>query len=74
MNQQILDGIAAILEVPSVTPETVLANSGGADWDSLAIVCTIALLDEKCSVEVAGSDLAKCETAADVLKLAGVAC
>jgi acyl carrier protein len=73
MKQQILDGIAAILEVSSVTPETVLANSSGADWDSLAIVCTIALLDENGCKEVTGEALMKCETAADVLKLAGVA-
>ena len=72
MKQQILDGIAAILEVPAVTPETVLANAGGNDWDSMSIVCAIALIDEKCSVEVSGPDLAKCEKAGDVLKLAGV--
>lgn len=73
MKQKILDGIAAILEVASVTESTVLANSGGADWDSLAIVCTIALIDEKTGAEVSGEALMKCETAGDVLKLAGVA-
>jgi acyl carrier protein len=73
MKQQILDGLAGILEVPAVTEATVLANSGGADWDSLAIVCAIALLDEQGCGEVSGESLMKCETAGDVLKLAGVA-
>jgi acyl carrier protein len=69
----ILAGLAAILEVPSLEPESVLGETGGAAWDSLAIVCTIALLDEKLGLEVSGEALVKCETAGDVLKLAGVA-
>lgn len=70
MKDTILSGLAEILEVASVTPETELHNSGGGQWDSLAIVCTIGLLDEKCGVEVSGEALMACETAADVLKLA----
>lgn len=68
MKQQILDGLAEILEVPAVAPETLLADAGS--WDSLAIVSTIALLDEH-GVEVTGTALAGCVTVADVLKLAG---
>lgn len=73
MKDAILCGLAEIFEVAAVTPETDLHNSGGAAWDSLAIVCTIGLLDEKCGVEVSGEALFACDTAADVLKLAGVA-
>ncbi len=70
MKQQLLTGIAEILEVPAVVPETVLAEAG--NWDSLAIVCTIALIDEKAGVEVDGQALAACVTVADVLKPVGV--
>jgi acyl carrier protein len=70
MKQALLDGIAEILEVTSVTEETVLAEAGA--WDSLAIVCTIALIDEKAGVEVDGKALAACVTACDVLRLAGI--
>ena len=70
MKQQILDGLAEILEVPAVVPETILADAG--NWDSLCVVCTIGLLDEKAGVEVDGQALAACVTAGDVLRLAGV--
>lgn len=69
MKQQLLTGLAEILEVPAVAPETLLADAGSLD--SLAIVSTIALLDEH-EVEVTGQQLAACVTVADVLKLAGV--
>lgn len=70
MKQQLLTGLAEILEVPAVAPETLLADAGA--WDSLAVVCTIALIDEKAGVEVDGQALAACVTVGDVLKLAGV--
>lgn len=70
MKQQILTGLAEILEVPAVAPETLLADAGS--WDSLAVVCTIALIDEKAHVHVDGQALAACVTAGDVLRLAGV--
>lgn len=69
MKQQLLTGLAEILEASAVAPETLLADAGS--WDSLAIVSTIALLDEH-GVEVTGQQLAACVTVADVLKLAGV--
>lgn len=70
MKQALLDGLAEILEVPAVTPETALDTEAG--WDSLAVVCVIALLDEKAGQQVEGEALMRCETVADVLKLAGV--
>jgi acyl carrier protein len=69
MRQKLLDGLAEVLETPTVTEDTVLAEAG--NWDSLAVVCTIALLDEKAGVEVDGQALAACVTAGDVLRLAG---
>ena len=72
MNQQaILAGLAEALELDSVTPETVLAECEA--WDSMAVVMTIALLDEHAGVQVDGKKLSECRTVADVLRLAGVA-
>ena len=71
MKQAVLDGLADILEASSpLTPDTKLAEAGA--WDSLAVVCTIALLDDKCGASVDGKALASCETAGDVLRLAGL--
>ena len=69
----LLEGIAAILEVPSVNEATVLADAGGgAGWDSLAVVVTIGLIDEHCGgVEIDGRALAECVTVGDVLALVG---
>ncbi len=69
MKDALLTGLAEILETPAVAPETHLADVGS--WDSLAIVSTIALLDEH-GVEATGQQLAGCVTVADVMKLAGL--
>ena len=69
MKQALLDGLAEIMEVP-VDEATVLNEAG--TWDSLAVVCTIALLDEKAGVQAEGEALMACVTAADVLRIAGV--
>ncbi len=69
MKQKLLDGLAEILEVESVTEATVLDEVGS--WDSLSIVCAIALIDEKAGAEVEGEALARCVTAGDVLRLVG---
>jgi acyl carrier protein len=70
MKQALLDGLAEILEVPAVSEASVLADVGS--WDSLAIVSTIALIDEKANAQVSGEALMACITAGDVLQLAGV--
>lgn len=70
MNQEILlQELAAILQADpaAVTLEFQLAT---ADWDSVAVMSTIAMLDEYCGVTVSGDALARCATAGDVLKLA----
>jgi acyl carrier protein len=41
----------------------------GDEWDSLAIVSTIALVDEQHGVFLEGQDLAKCKSVQDVLDL-----
>ena len=60
-------GLAEILEVDAelINPSFDL-HSGGAAWDSLAVVSTIALIDEVFSVMVDGQSLGKCTTVANI--------
>jgi acyl carrier protein len=59
------DGLAEILEVD---PSEI--NSGfkltDKEWDSLAVVSVIALVDECENLMLDGTPLAKCETVADI--------
>lgn len=43
------------------------------DWDSLAVISFIALVDDKLNLVVEGAKLAKAKTVDDLLRLAGVA-
>lgn len=43
------------------------------NWDSLAVISFIALVDEKIGLVVEGEKLAKAKTVGDLLALAGVA-
>lgn len=63
-------GMAEICEVEPmlIKPEFEL-NSGDAAWDSLAIVSTIALVDDSFSVMLEGKALASCATISDIEKL-----
>jgi len=64
-------GLAEILEVTTVTPETTLDQSD--NWDSMSVVMTVALLDDVAGAQVDGVALSECETVAEVLALAGIA-
>lgn len=66
------EGVAEILEVdPSeVTPELALDEG---NWDSLAIVSTIALIDEVYDKTVSGEALEGCKTVSDLEKVAQAA-
>jgi acyl carrier protein len=61
------EGLAEILEVDAseLTSEFQFSNAN-ADWDSLAIVSTIALVDDCFNVMLDGKSLAVCEKVADV--------
>lgn len=65
--QELYKGIAEILEVDpaTITPDRAL----GEAWDSLAIVSTIALIDDLFGKLVSGQSLSKCEKVADVVAL-----
>ena len=61
------EGIAEILEVePAGVDVSFALTSGEADWDSLAIVSTIALVDDCYNVMLDGKKLAACETVGDI--------
>lgn len=59
------EGLADIFEIDpaAVTPDMVLADH---NWDSLAIVSTIALIDECFDRLVDGAALGKCERVSDI--------
>jgi acyl carrier protein len=40
------------------------------EWDSLAILNTIVLMDRECGLKVTGAQIAECRTLADILNLA----
>ncbi len=65
MNESIITGMAEILEQP-VTAETDLMSTDM--WDSLAVVATMALLDEH-GVEVDHERLMLCVTVGDIAEL-----
>ena len=58
------EGLAEILEV-----NTSEVNSGlelGDSWDSLAIVSTIALIDDVYDIQVRPEKLSECQTVGDI--------
>lgn len=66
--KKFFDGLAEIFEIePSEVSESLPLDS--VAWDSLAIVSTIALIDEQFDVMVDGQALASCETVGDIQKL-----
>lgn len=62
------EGMAEIFEIdPSeISPQLDLQAQA---WDSLAIVSTIALVDDCFGVMLDGQSLGKCETVGDIEKL-----
>jgi acyl carrier protein len=64
-------GLAEIFEAPvsEITADFDLASH---TWDSLAIVSTIALIDECFNQMVEGKALAACATVGDIQALVGV--
>jgi acyl carrier protein len=62
------EGLAEILEidVTEISPSLDLTT---LDWDSLAFISTIALVDDCFNVMLDGQSLAGCQTVADIEKL-----
>jgi acyl carrier protein len=59
------EGLAEVFEIDTaeVSPALVLAEH---NWDSLAIVSTIALADDCFDVLLSGQALGECKTVADI--------
>ena len=62
-------GAVIRVDAEAVGPDFRLED---AIWDSLAVMSVVALIDEHCGLTVSGDELARSETIADVLKLAGL--
>ncbi len=65
----ILKELAEILEADAATVTADFPLSEGK-WDSVAMLSTIALIDEQCGVTVSGAALERCATVQDILNLA----
>jgi acyl carrier protein len=65
------EGLAEILEVDAGELEDGFEL--GELWDSLAVVSTLALIDEVHDVTVGAEDLAECKTVGDIKKLINTA-
>ncbi|WP_374518295.1 phosphopantetheine-binding protein [Undibacterium squillarum] len=65
---EFIEGLAEILEteVENIQQDTML---GDFAWDSLAVVSTMALVDDVYSVMLDGQALAKCQTVGDIQAL-----
>uniref|UniRef100_UPI004047DA00 acyl carrier protein n=1 Tax=Polynucleobacter sp. TaxID=2029855 RepID=UPI004047DA00 len=72
--REFIDGMAEILEVRSeqISPEFSL-HSADAAWDSLAIVSTIALVDDCFNLMLDGQALVGCLTIGDIEVLVEIA-
>ena len=65
MEKHFAEGLAEILEIDptNVTSTLILTEH---NWDSLAVVSTIAMVDEVFNVALNGQALARCVTVADI--------
>ncbi|AXL52287.1 acyl carrier protein [Paraburkholderia caffeinilytica] len=70
--EQFYEGMAEIFEidVSQITPELDLQEH---NWDSLAVVSTIALVDDCFNVMLSGQALNNCNTIADIEALISTA-
>jgi acyl carrier protein len=68
LNDEFKEGLAEILEIDAsgVGPDVALTAD---NWDSLAIVSTIALVDDTYGMMLNGLSLAKCQSVQDLLAL-----
>lgn len=70
------DFLLALDEMLELDPGTLTGTEALEDlenWDSLAVISFIALVDEKLGLVVEGEKLVKAKTVADLLTIAGVA-
>lgn len=68
MYDEFLEGMAEILEIDTLNEESKF-DELDVVWDSLAIVSTIALLDQCFDVMIPGSQLAEVSSVNEILSL-----
>ena len=63
-----LSGLADALEIEesTLTPNTLFNE---IDWDSLAVISAIALIDEQFGVMIPGQDISNCKGMPDLISL-----
>ena len=63
-----ISGLADALEIEesSLTPVTLFHE---VDWDSLAVISTIALIDEHFGIMIPGQEISECKGMPDLLHL-----
>jgi acyl carrier protein len=67
-NAKFIKELADILEIQDQEiSETIFLRTG--NWDSLAILSTISLIDELYNVTVPGNQLRECSTIGDIVRL-----
>ena len=54
------------IEKNAISEDSILSE---LEWDSMALISTMALIDEVFAVVVSGDQLTECITVADILKL-----
>jgi acyl carrier protein len=64
--EDFIEQLAGVLNTPAedITPEDKLADL--PNWDSLAILGTLGMVDEAYGVTMSGADLQACTTVGDV--------
>lgn len=70
VEQEFLERVAGILEVPSVAPETDFR--AGPLWDSLTAFALRVMIHQRFGRELSAADLEKCRMVADLMAAAGV--
>ena len=70
--QEFLRSFEELLELPPSTLNGSELLEGLEQWDSMAGLGFIALVDEKCGVVLANSDIVRCSTVDDLGRLAGI--
>jgi acyl carrier protein len=68
---QFLGSYEKLWEMPAATLKPEMRLDGLSDWDSIAVLNTIALMDREFGVKVTGDQIAACQTLGDILDLAG---
>ncbi len=66
--QSFYEGLADILEI-EISEVSGELNLSEINWDSLAFISTIALIDECHGIVIGGQSLENCKTVGDIEKL-----